>query len=190
MATKRKQCHRFNDAGHAHALTFNCFQGKPFLKNDRSRKWLADAIEFARDKHQFHIWAYVFMPEHVHILIWPIQRFYDISKILASIKLPVTRRALRFVRINKPSFLPQMLDRQPNGNVHYRFWQRGGGYDRNVIEPATIWKEIEYIHNNPLRRGLCGRAEDWYWSSAGDYANTHIGPIAINKDSLPWTSQG
>ena len=41
---------------------------------------------------------------------------------------------------------------QPNGEVHYRFWQRGGGYDRNITDPATLRVMIEYIHNNPVRR--------------------------------------
>jgi putative transposase len=66
----------------------------------------------------------------------------------------VSKRALLFVKLHAPSFLKRMEDRQPNGDVHYRFWQRGGGYDRNVFESATVCKQIEYIHNNPVRRGL------------------------------------
>ena len=46
-----------------------------------------------------------------------------------------------------------MRDEQPNGKVAYRFWQRGGGYDRNFNEPESIYAEIEYLHNNPVRRG-------------------------------------
>jgi hypothetical protein len=46
------------------------------------------------------------------------------------------------------------------------FWQRGGGYDRNLTEPRTIWAEIASIHANPVRRGLCESATDWPWSSA------------------------
>jgi hypothetical protein len=42
-----------------------------------------------------------------------------------------------------------MEDRQPGGLVHHRFWQRGGGYDRNLTEPRTIWAEIANIHANP-----------------------------------------
>ena len=28
---------------------------------------------------------------------------------------------------------------------------------------------LEYIHNNPVTRGLCRRAPDWKWSSARYY---------------------
>ena len=78
-----------------------------------------------------------------------------------------------------------MEDRQPNGKVHHRFWQRGGGYDRNLFEPATVYTEIEYIHNNPVRRGLCAKPEDWYWSSAADYAGVRVGPLTLDRQSLP-----
>ena len=185
MPVHRKTCKRYNVPGQAHSLTFSCFRRQPFLTRVRSRQWLADAIEFARRKHRFHLWAYVIMPEHAHLLIWPAEDEYDISAVLATMKLSVTRKALPFVRREAPSFLPRMLDRQPNGTRHYRFWQRGGGYDRNVIEADTVWNEIDYIHANPVRRGLCDRPGDWPWSSAADYLGEGAGLIGVDADSLP-----
>ncbi len=122
-----------------------------FLSKDRSRQWVIDAISKARERHCFHLWAYVVMPEHVHILLWPSLPTYSISQILTTIKQSVSKRSLLYVRQYAPGFLKQMEDRQPNGTLHYRFWQRGGGYDRNLTEPTTIWFEIDYIHNNPSR---------------------------------------
>jgi putative transposase len=186
---KYKRCRRFEEQGHAHALTFSCFRRQPFLSRDRSRQWLLDAIDGARQKQQFHLWAYALMPEHVHLLIWPTEWEYSIGRILSAIKLPVTRRAQAYVRKSASELLHTMLDRQPNGTEAYRFWQRGGGYDRNVTEPQTVWAEIEYIHANPVRRELCKRPEDWKWSSAATYAG-RTGPITIDMESLPRTSQG
>jgi putative transposase len=151
----RKTCKRYNDPGDAHALTFSCFRRQAFLSKDGSRQWLIDAIERARSKHRFHVWAYVVMPEHAHLLVWPTELKYDISDLLNSIKQSVAKRALLHVRREAPGFLVRMEDRQPNGKKHYRFWQRGGGYDRNVVEPAAAFLQIEYFHNNPVRRGLC-----------------------------------
>jgi putative transposase len=181
----RKSCKRYNDAGQAHALTFSCFQRQPFLSKDGSRQWLVDAIDRARSRHHFHVWAYVIMPEHAHLLIWPTERDYDVSQILNSIKQSVSKRALIHVQRHAPSFLQRMADRQPNNDVHYRFWQRGGGYDRNIIEPASAHQQIEYMHNNPVRRGLCARPEDWYWSSAASYMGICEGPLIIDRASLP-----
>ena len=181
----RKTCKRINDAGHAHALTFSCFQRRPFLSKDRSCRWMIDAIDRARVKHDFDVWAYVIMPEHAHLLIWPTKPNYDISDILSSIKQSASKRALLHVRRNSPAFLIQMEDRQPNGNVRHRFWQRGGGYDRNIVEPETAHKQIDYLHLNPVRRALCANPEDWLWSSAADFAGVRIGPLRIDRDSLP-----
>lgn len=123
MRMKLKKCKRYNDAGHAHELTFTCFRNQPFLSKDRSRAWLVDAINLARINHSFHVWAYVIMPEHAHLLIWPTAPQYDVSKMLATIKLSVTRNALGYVRRNAPTFLNRMKDLQPSGDIHYRFWQ-------------------------------------------------------------------
>ncbi|NLX99777.1 MAG: hypothetical protein GXY83_27080 [Rhodopirellula sp.] len=48
----------------------------------------------AREKHGFDLWAWVVMPEHVHLLIYPKLPGYRIDKILASIKRPVARNAI------------------------------------------------------------------------------------------------
>ena len=181
----RKTCKRINEPGHAHTLTFSCFQRQAFLSRDRSRQWLIDAIRTARRKHDLHVWAYVIMPEHVHLLIWPTKPEYDIGAILASIKKSVAVRAVAFVREKAPEFLLRMRDQQPNGKVAHRFWQRGGGYDRNLWSPSYIWQTIDYIHDNPVRRGLCAVSTDWRWSSASDYMLDASGALPVDRRSLP-----
>ena len=106
---------------------------------------MVEAIDRARHKHAFDLWAYVIMPEHVHLLVWPREAGYSISHLLTSIKRRVSLQALAHVRKSVPAFLARMEDRQPGGRIHYRFWQRGGGYDRNLTEPKTVWAEIDYI---------------------------------------------
>jgi putative transposase len=181
----RKRCRRLNAPGDAHALTFSCFHGQPLLSRDRSRRWMIETIAKARTIHQFHLWAYVLMPEHAHILICPTGSEYSISAVLLSLKQPVTQRAVRFVRQHAPQFLERMRDLQPNGKESFRFWQRGGGYDRNLSEPRYVWEMIDYIHANLVRRGLCERAEEWYWSSASDYLVNRPGPLVLDRTSLP-----
>ena len=189
-ASYRKTCRRYNEPGHAHAFTFSCFRRQPFLSRERSRQWLIDAIDRARKKHGFHVWAYVIMPEHSHLLIYPIEEEYDISAMLASIKKSVANRALAFVGRHAPDFLTRMRDEQPNGKVAHRFWQRGGGYDRNLWSPRYIWQTIDYIHDNPVRRGLCDTPADWFWSSAADYHRGTPGPLVVDMSYLPNDPRG
>ena len=47
--------------------------------------------------------------------------------------------------------------------------QEGPGYDRNLQQPATVMSSMNYIHLNPVRRGLVTQARLWKWSSARFY---------------------
>jgi hypothetical protein len=49
----------------------------------------------------------------------------------------------------------------------------------------SIHAEIEYIHNNPVRRALVARAEDWPWSSAAWYAGTRDLLLVPDAGSIP-----
>jgi putative transposase len=67
-----------NEPGYAHELTFCSFRGFPFLKAERTCQWLADSINAARKELDFALWAYIFMPEHVHLLLRPKRQVYDV----------------------------------------------------------------------------------------------------------------
>ena len=52
------------------------------------------------------------------------------------------------------------------GKKVFRFWQAGGGFDRNLWNANAIHNAIKYIEHNPVRAGLVKKAEEWKWSSA------------------------
>ena len=179
----RKRCRRFNDPGHAHELTFSCYRRRPFLVKKRTREYLAEAIQQAREKYLFHLWGYVLMPEHVHLLIWPLNDDYSISGILQSIKQSVSRKALAWLREKRPEGLELLA----TGQRHrpYRFWQAGGGYDRNVISPGTARAVLDYIHHNPVRRRLVESPEEWPASSACEWEVPGSGPMPVDRETFP-----
>jgi putative transposase len=77
--------------------------------------------------------------------------------------------------------LDELIVRERPGLYGFRFWQEGGGYDRNLRTEVAVMAAIRYIHENPVRRGLCLQPTDWRWSSACPYRNDGVG----NADSLP-----
>ena len=178
-----KRCHRYNVAGNARELTFSCYNNRPFLLAERICKYLVDSIISNREKHKYDLWAYVFMPNHVHLLICPKKPQYSISDMLLSIKQPVSRKAINYLKKNNPDGLKCLATSQ----IHrpYHFWQKGGGYDRNITKVKTIIDLVRYIHNNPVRKGLVESAAQWYYSSAADWQGTGKGPIPIDLDSFP-----
>lgn len=117
------------------------------------------------------------MPEHVHLLIRPMEASYRIASILQSIKQPVGRRAIRWLRANAPNYLSALTTK--SGQV--RFWQAGGGYDKNITDPEDAANVLEYIHLNPVRRELVTKATDWNWSSAIAWETGEDLPIAIDR---------
>jgi putative transposase len=179
----RKTCQRYDIPGDAHFITFSCFRRLPLLAKDRSRRWLLDAIALGRAKQQYHLWAYVIMPEHAHLVISP--QGARISAILTTIKQSTSKAALNWLQQYSPEFLDELVDLQPNGRKAHRFWQRGGGYDRNLRSVRDIHEKIRYVHDNPVRRGLVTLAVDWPWSSARAWASSGDEPLPIDRDSVP-----
>ena len=178
----RKMCRRYNVPFHAHELTFSCLGRQPFLLNHRARTWLAEAIDASRQRHQFDLWAYVVMPEHVHLLLWPRAESYSIPAILQGIKQSVGRKAVAYARANWPEGLAKMATGRKDRP--HSFWLEGGGFDKNIRQVAAARKVAEYIHNNPVKRGLVQSAEDWTWPSYNDWEHDKPGPIAVDKASF------
>jgi putative transposase len=92
-ATIRKKVQHFNIPWQAHELTFFCYRRLPLLSRDRTRRWIIESIKAARQNRGFAVLAFVIMPEHVHILVYPSDQTYDIAWFLKGIKQPVSRKA-------------------------------------------------------------------------------------------------
>ncbi len=178
-----KRRHSFNDPGHAHELTFSCVHRWPLLRKDRTRKWFVEALDLARRRWNLELWAYVVMPEHAHVLLLPRSPSYRIEAILKTVKQSVARKAVGHLRLNAPRWLDRLKVTWPTGRVEYRFWQQGGGYDRNMLKTRTAWESVDYIHNNPVRRGLASCPTEWIWSSARWYAGDDN--VVLAMDACP-----
>ena len=181
--TIRKRRRSVNDPGHAHELTFSCYKGLPLLSRDRTREWFIEALDRARTRHEFELWAYVLMPEHVHVLLMPLRADYRMATILQAVKQPVASWAIDFLRGHDPTWLGNLRVPGQDGRARYRFWQAGGGYDRNITTPAVAWRIVEYIHSNPVRRGLVDDPTDWPWSSSRWYAGQD--GVVLSMDATP-----
>jgi putative transposase len=139
-----------------------------------------EAIQEARGKYDFALWAYVIMPEHVHLLIWPRRPDYRIEHILAALKRPVSAKAKKHLtETGNQKWLQLLTVREKTRDV-FRFWLPGGGWDENICSERAIEEVIDYIHANPVRRGLVDLPTQWFWSSARWYAGDRSGPLEIN----------
>jgi len=86
------------------------------------------------------------MPNHVHLLLRPESR-RNLPEVVAAIKAISARAANRLLERTGP------------------FWSRDY-FDRWIRDSESEQRIVRYIHNNPVRAGLCASAEDWPYSSA------------------------
>ena len=88
----RKRVRHNEEPGTLHDLTFSCYHGLPLLTNDRWRGMLSEAVDRAPARHLFRLAAFVYMPEHVHLLVWPMNVDYHIDRLPWAIKRPYSFR--------------------------------------------------------------------------------------------------
>jgi putative transposase len=137
---------RYRQEHHLHFISFTCFYRAAFLQTASARDMVVHTLERVRVWYGF----YVVMPEHVHLLISEPGRG-SLALALQMLKQIVSGK-LRRVACGEP------------------LWQ-GRYYDFNVWSDRKRVEKLSYIHENPVRRGLVERREDWRSSSFRHYAS-------------------
>jgi putative transposase len=123
---------------------------------------LASAAVRVRARRGFLFTGYVFMPDHWHALLIP--REDDmLPSVMNGIKVAATLEINRSRRAKGPVWQPRYFDR----------------IVRNVRE---YHKTMEYMHLNPVRRGLVSKPEDWLWSSIHSHGGP--GPVRLPVDHV------
>jgi REP element-mobilizing transposase RayT len=119
--------------------------GSCFLREQRVAELIENSLLFHHRK-KYELTAWVVMPNHIHFLAKPLPDV-ELREIAHSIKSYTAHEA------NK------LLNRQG------QFWQHEP-FDRYIRNRRHFMAVIRYIENNPVKAGLCVRAEDWRFSSA------------------------
>ncbi|MDX9858520.1 MAG: transposase [candidate division Zixibacteria bacterium] len=170
----------YNIQGHLHFLTFSCFQRRQLLVDPLLCRWLADGLNRCRTMSLIRVYAYVFMPEHVHLMVHPINEVYSIGNILRHIKEPFARRVNAHWEKTEPDTIASIRVQVGERSVR-RFWQAGGGFDRNITDYDSAVRTIEYIENNPVRRQLVTNPTEWAWSSAAARIGKGNGTVILDE---------
>ena len=161
---------------HLHFITFSCYRRLPLLKTVRERDVFVRELARARAEYEFLLVGYVVMPEHVHLLISEPRKGTP-STILQMLKQRVSKK-LRKKRGSKPVGQFQFVFPELAENL-IAFWQ-ARFYDFNVYTNRKKREKLEYMHRNPLTRGLVNHPKDWPWSSWSFYALGKAGLVEID----------
>ena len=153
---------RFQKAEALHFITFSCFHRLPLLEAPEAKDRFEAVLEQTRARHQAKIYAYVLMPEHVHLLM----------------NEPPTILVAQFLKALKQATSRWLRDDRE------RFWQ-DRYFDGNIRGEAARSEVIRYIHRNPVKRGLVASPEQYRWSSLRHYATGDRGVVKIESE---WTA--
>ena len=171
--------YKVKESGIPYFITSTCVDWIPIFNNESYAELLLENISFYQAKYDMIINAYVIMPEHFHM----ITSCNDLSKSLQSLKSYTAKKFLEMLRKDKEQNILERLRvcKAPHKRKsEYQFWQEGF-HPKQISNNLILQQKIEYIHLNPVKRGLVERAEDWRFSSAGYYKTEKQSDIIITR---------
>ena len=112
---------------------------------------MMDVLETNRSKDRCELHAFVVMPDHVHVLLTPAP---DVS----------LEKAVQFMKGDFSFLLKSRMD----------VWERG--YNETRIRDLDAFVACRrYIENNPLRKHLCDKPEEFRFPSA--HPGVQVNPV-------------
>jgi len=170
------------DATNLYFITTTAVQRVNLFHRDVIKRIIADSLNYMRVQHWIKLYAFVIMPNHIHIIVRFLEG-YTLSDVMREFKKYTARQIIRQYQAenNQPAlaFLEQTANHVPD--QRYKVWE--DGYDaRNVFSPEFLGQKLEYIHNNPCQPHweLVEHPEEYPWSSARYYLLDEPAIIAVD----------
>jgi putative transposase len=166
VSQKEDHSGQFMARVHHQADPWTCFHvttrttnGEFYLAPEEAKQCFVDTLAYRRSLGEFSLVGFVVMSNHVHFVIQP-KPSYDLPTIVQRIKSWTSRN-----NPTKPPLIPM--------------WERR--FDDNRIgSEAELRDVLLYVHDNPVRAGICNAAPDYAWSSVHNFLNTGRSVIEID----------
>ncbi len=113
------------------------------------------------------VYAYVILENHLHLIV----QSQQLDKDIARFKSYTARQIIQYLDKNNVRPILEQLafyKKAHKGDRAYQFWQEGV-HPEWIQNEAMMRQKVEYIHQNPVKRGYVDNAEHWRYSSARDY---------------------
>jgi putative transposase len=160
--------YKFGEAEYPHFLTCTVVGWLPVFTRRETVQILFDSWQFLQDQDRMVLLAYVILENHIHF----IASARDLHNEVGDFKSYTARRIIDYLSERNVRTLldgleyhkvPHKTDRQ------FQFWQEGS-HPKIIETEAMMWQKLEYIHNNPVKRGYVDDPAHWRYSSARNYA--------------------
>jgi putative transposase len=133
-------------------VTSSTWERRSLFRNERWALLLIDALYHYRGS-AYLLHEFVIMPDHIHVLLTPKT---SLEKAVQFIKGGFSYRAKKELGSNM------------------EVWQKGFS-DHRIRDAGDYMRHVDYIRQNPVRKNLCERAQEYPYSSA--VAGIELDPV-------------
>jgi REP element-mobilizing transposase RayT len=160
--------YKIYDNAYPHFLTCAVVDWLPLFIRPQAAQIILDSWSFLQRERRLRLFAYVIVENHIHF----IASASDLSKEVGDFKSFTARKIIDLLSSAGAQTLLHQLEFAKSTHKkdrEYQLWQEGS-HPRQISGDEMMWQKIEYIHNNPLRRGYVDDPLHWRYSSARNYA--------------------
>ncbi|HMR18208.1 MAG TPA: hypothetical protein PKA53_02815 [Sphingobacterium sp.] len=147
-------------------FTTTCLNWQNLLEDDQHKQIVMDSLHFLTSENRIWLYGFVLMPNHIYLL-WRKQEAWA-EKNIQQMFLKYTAQKIKFSLKDNGRLEELERYKSTQWDRDYHFWERNAYktsmYDRKVAE-----QKLDYIHDNPVKAGLCEMCVDYRYSSARYY---------------------
>ena len=155
------------------------------FRRDDLKAVVCNALNEARLSAKFLIFAYVVMPDHLHVVTDSERKARVILRFINGI---TGRRVIDFLKEGQYFTSLQKLRRAEDRRKHkYSLWDHHPNA-RVLTSEEMLLQRVKYTHQNPVRAGLVKSAEDYKYSSARIWNKRPCDdePLLVDIDKIRW----
>jgi len=159
--------YRFTDAASPHFLTATVNNWLPVFTRPETVEILLDSWRFLQREAGFKVYGYVILENHLHL----VASSSDLSRDMQRFKAWSAREILALLERRRSTRMLELLamfKRRYKTASHYQLWEEGS-HPQLIQDEEVMRQKLEYIHQNPVKRGYVDCPEHWRYSSARDY---------------------
>ncbi len=157
----------------------------PIFRTDKIKKIVTDALDEARRSSGILVFAYVIMPDHMHLITDGSRKSSDALRFFNGI---TAKRVIDHLKERQyQSSLEKLRQWTKDRNYKYSLWEHHSNAFA-INNEETLMEKIHYGHQNPVRAGLVERAVDYLYSSARIWNGCRIEnePLEVDLDRIEW----
>jgi putative transposase len=158
----------------------------PVFRTEPIAKLACEALDEARRSGGFLIFAYVVMPDHLHLVTDSSRKPKEIHRFVNGI---ISRRVIDHLKEEgHDSSLDKLRVNRSDETWKYSLWDHNPD-TRLLWTEQMVWQRIQYTHLNPVRAGLFEHPLDWKWSSARIFLNRRSDdePLEVDLSKIKWS---